>query len=164
MFAIAGDINNTGSGGSAHGDHFADKLFFDIGGGIAWGQAFKLLKQEVPPEAILTEEGHLDIPMDYESLIQVGSMMGSGGLIVMDENTCMVDINARFFPGLHQRTNPAANVHRAESEPPEVLEILTRLTEGKGEGRYLKSWKPWPGTIKASSLWRTGAVCSQLVR
>ena len=97
----------------------------------------------------MTEE-QLDISMDYESLIQVGSMMGSGGLIVMDENTCMVDI-ARFFLDF-TKDESCGKCTPCRIGTTRMLEILTRLTEGKGEEGDIEKLEALALSIKASSL------------
>ena len=94
VFAIAGKINNTGLVEVPMGTTLRT-IIFDLGGGIPNGKKFKAAQTGGPSGGCLTEKD-LDTPVDYESLKAAGSMMGSGGLIVMDEDTCMVDV-ARFF-------------------------------------------------------------------
>jgi NADP-reducing hydrogenase subunit HndC len=148
VFAIAGDINNTGLVEVPMGTTLRE-VIFDIGGGIPKGKKFKAAQTGGPSGGCLTEE-HLDIPMDYESLIRVGSMMGSGGLIVMDENTCMVDI-ARFFLDF-TKDESCGKCTPCRIGTTRMLEILTRLTEGKGEEGDIEKLETLARNIKASSL------------
>ena len=94
MFALAGKINNTGLIEVPDG-HPLREIVFDIGGGIPDGREFKAAQTGGPSGGCIPAE-HLDTPVDYESLAKIGSIMGSGGLIVMDDTTCMVDV-ARYF-------------------------------------------------------------------
>ncbi len=148
VFAIAGDINNTGLVEVPMGTTLRE-VIFDIGGGIPKGKKFKAAQTGGPSGGCLTEE-QLDISMDYESLIQVGSMMGSGGLIVMDENTCMVDI-ARFFLDF-TKDESCGKCTPCRIGTTRMLEILTRLTEGKGEEGDIEKLEALALSIKASSL------------
>ena len=94
VFALGGNINNTGLVEVPMGTTLRE-IIYEIGGGIPGGKKFKAAQTGGPSGGCIPAE-HLDTPIDYDSLTQIGSMMGSGGLIVMDENNCMVDI-ARFF-------------------------------------------------------------------
>jgi bidirectional [NiFe] hydrogenase diaphorase subunit len=94
VFALAGRVNNTGLIEVPMGTTLRD-IVFDIGGGIPEGRKFKAVQTGGPSGGCITEQ-HLDMPVDYESLATVGSIMGSGGLIVMDDTSCMVDV-AKFF-------------------------------------------------------------------
>ena len=94
VFAMAGDINNTGLVEVEMGTSLRE-IVFDIGGGIPKGKKFKAAQTGGPSGGCLTAD-HLDTPITYETLQELGSMVGSGGLIIMDEDTCMVDI-ARYF-------------------------------------------------------------------
>jgi len=94
VFALAGRVNNTGLIEVPMGTRLRD-IVFDIGGGIPGGKRFKAVQTGGPSGGCIHEE-HLDMPVDYESLAAVGSIMGSGGMIIMDETSCMVDV-AQFF-------------------------------------------------------------------
>jgi len=94
VFALAGRVNNTGLIEVPMGTRLRD-IVFDIGGGIPGGKRFKAVQTGGPSGGCIPEE-HLDMPVDYESLAAVGSIMGSGGMIIMDETSCMVDV-AQFF-------------------------------------------------------------------
>ncbi|NMB46374.1 MAG: NADH-quinone oxidoreductase subunit NuoF [Firmicutes bacterium] len=148
VFAVAGDINNTGLVEVPMGTTLRE-IVFKIGGGIPHGKQFKAAQTGGPSGGCLTAE-HLDIPMDYESLKQVGSMMGSGGLIVMDEDTCMVDI-ARFFLDF-TRDESCGKCTPCRIGTTRMLEILTRITEGKGEEGDIEKLEALANTIKAGSL------------
>ena len=94
VFALGGKIHNTGLVEVPMGTTLRE-VIYEIGGGIPNGKAFKAAQTGGPSGGCIPAE-HLDIPIDYDNLIAIGSMMGSGGLIVMDEDNCMVDI-AKFF-------------------------------------------------------------------
>jgi bidirectional [NiFe] hydrogenase diaphorase subunit len=94
VFSLTGAINNTGLIEVPMGTHLRE-IIFDIGGGIPNGKRFKAVQTGGPSGGCITEE-YLDMPVDYDSLLQLGTYMGSGGMIVMDETSCMVDI-ARYF-------------------------------------------------------------------
>ena len=128
-FALTGNVQNTGLIEVPLGTTLR-KVIFDIGGGIRNGKNFKAVQIGGPSGGCLTEE-HLDLPLDFDSLKKVGAMIGSGGMIVMDESTCMVDM-ARFFLNFTQRESCGKCVH-CRLGTKRMLEILTRITEGKGK-------------------------------
>ena len=129
IFALAGDIKNTGLVEVPMGVPLG-KIIYDIGGGIAKGREFKAVQCGGPSGGCIPKE-HLNVPVDYESLQELGAIMGSGGLVVMDENTCMVDI-ARFFLDFIQEES-CGKCPPCRIGTKRMLEILTRITEGKGE-------------------------------
>ena len=98
-FALTGEVNNTGLIEVPMGTTLRE-IVFDIGGGIRNGKKFKAVQIGGPSGGCLTEE-HLDLPMDYDNLIKAGAMVGSGGLVVMAEDTCIVEV-ARFFMNFTQ--------------------------------------------------------------
>ena len=126
---MTGNVQNTGLIEVPLGTTLR-KVIFDIGGGIRNGKNFKAVQIGGPSGGCLTEE-HLDLPLDFDSLKKVGAMIGSGGMIVMDESTCMVDM-ARFFLNFTQRESCGKCVH-CRLDTKRMLEILTRITEGKGK-------------------------------
>lgn len=128
-FALTGDITNTGLIEVPMGMTLREVLF-DIGGGIRNGKKFKAVQIGGPSGGCLTEE-HLDLPLDYDSLRQAGAMIGSGGLVVMDEDTCMVEV-ARFFMSFTQNESCGKCVLCREGTY-RMLEILNKIVEGKGE-------------------------------
>ena len=159
VFAIAGNINNTGLVEVPMGTTLR-KIIFDLGGGIPNGKRFKAAQTGGPSGGCLTEKD-LDTPVDYESLKAAGSMMGSGGLIVMDEDTCMVDV-ARFFLEFTQDESCGKCVP-CRIGTKHMLEILTRITEGKGEEGDLETLEELAEVITSSSLCGLGQSASNPV-
>lgn len=127
-FAIAGDVINTGLIEVPMGITVRE-IVYDVGGGIKDGKGFKAVQTGGPMGGCLTTE-HLDLPIDYESLAAAGSMMGSGGLIVMDDETCMVDI-ARFFMEFTQEESCGKCVP-CRVGTRRILDILERICAGEG--------------------------------
>lgn len=128
-FAIAGDVKNTGLVEVPLGITLRE-IIFDVGGGIKDNKAFKAAQIGGPMGGCLPEK-YLDLSVDYESLISVGAMMGSGGLIVMDEGTCMVDI-ARYFMDFTQDES-CGKCTPCRIGTRRLLEILQNICDGKGE-------------------------------
>ncbi|HOV74850.1 MAG TPA: NADH-quinone oxidoreductase subunit NuoF [Candidatus Hydrogenedentes bacterium] len=127
VFALSGKVNRTGLVEVAMGTTLR-KVIFDIGGGIPNGKAYKAVQIGGPSGGCIPTQ-HLDIEIDYESLKTVGAMMGSGGLVVMDENTCMVDV-AKFFMDFIQRESCGKCIPCREGTL-RMLEILERITRGR---------------------------------
>lgn len=159
VFAIAGKIKNTGLVEVPIGTKLRE-IIFDLGGGIPGGKKFKAAQTGGPSGGCLTTE-HLDLPMDYESLKAVGSMMGSGGLIVMDEDTCMVDV-ARFFLDFTQDES-CGKCTPCRIGTKRMLEILTRITEGKGVPSDLESLETLAKHISSTALCGLGQSAPQPV-
>ena len=128
VFALAGQINNTGLVEVPMGTSLGE-IVFDIGGGIPGGKKFKAAQTGGPSGGCVPAE-HLNTPMDYESLTKLGTIMGSGGLVVMDEDTCMVDL-ARFFLEFTQDES-CGKCAPCRIGTKRMLEILTRITRGEG--------------------------------
>ena len=128
VFSIGGDVVNAGLVEVPMGTTIRE-VIFDIGGGIRDGKKFKAAQTGGPSGGCIPEQ-YLDLPIDYENLKEIGSMMGSGGLIVMDENTCMVDI-ARFFVGICVGES-CGKCTACRIGTRRMLELLTRICEGKG--------------------------------
>jgi NADH:ubiquinone oxidoreductase subunit F (NADH-binding)/(2Fe-2S) ferredoxin/Pyruvate/2-oxoacid:ferredoxin oxidoreductase delta subunit len=128
-FAIAGDVKNTGLVEVPLGITLRE-IIYDVGGGIKDGKGFKAAQIGGPMGGCLPEK-HLDLSVDYESLTSVGAMMGSGGLIVMDEDTCMVDI-ARYFMDFTQDES-CGKCTPCRIGTRRLLEILERICEGRGQ-------------------------------
>jgi NADH:ubiquinone oxidoreductase subunit F (NADH-binding)/Pyruvate/2-oxoacid:ferredoxin oxidoreductase delta subunit len=126
VFAISGKVNNTGLVEVEMGKTLRS-IIYDIGGGIPGDRAYKAVQIGGPSGGCIPEQ-HLDIPIDYDSLMQVGAMMGSGGLVVMDEDNCMVDI-AKFFMSFIQRESCGKCIPCREGTR-RMLEILERITRG----------------------------------
>lgn len=148
VFALAGKVNNTGLVEVKMGTTLRE-IIFDIGGGIGNGKKFKAAQTGGPSGGCLPEQ-YLDTPVDYESLAQAGSIMGSGGLIVMDEDTCMVDV-AKFFLDFTQ-SESCGKCTPCREGTKRMLEILTRITEGNGKEGDLEKLERLGSMIKKSSL------------
>ena len=125
------------------------EIIFDIGGGIPSGKKFKAVQTGGPSGGCLPEQ-YLDTPIDYESLAKAGSIMGSGGMIVMDEDSCMVDM-AKFFLEFTQDESCGKCTPCREGTK-RMLEILTRITEGKGEPGDIEKLERLGNMIKKASL------------
>lgn len=148
VFALTGKINNTGLAEVPMGITMRE-IIFDIGGGISNGKKFKAVQIGGPSGGCLPEE-LLDLPVDYDSLISVGAMMGSGGLVVMDETTCMVDV-AKFF--LHfTQSESCGKCTPCREGTKRMLEILERITEGEGREGDIELLESMAKSIKASAL------------
>lgn len=152
VFALAGKINNIGLIEIPMGTTLRT-IIYDIGGGIPKGKKFKAAQTGGPSGGCLTET-HLDIPIDYDNLTAAGSMMGSGGLIVMDEDNCMVDI-ARFFLEFTQEES-CGKCPPCRIGTKRMLEILDKITTGKGTPEDLDNLETLATTIKSSSLCALG--------
>jgi NADH-quinone oxidoreductase subunit F len=129
VFALAGTINNAGLVEVPVGTTLGE-LIYDIGGGIPKGKEFKAAQIGGPSGGCITRE-HLNVPLDYESLNELGAIMGSGGLVVMDEDSCMVDV-ARFFLEFVQEESCGKCVP-CRVGTKRMLEIINRICEGKGK-------------------------------
>ena len=127
-FALTGNVKNTGLIEVPMGTTLRE-IIFDIGGGIRDGGKFKAVQIGGPSGGCLTEE-HLDLPLDFDSLKKVGAIIGSGGLVVMDEKTCMVEV-ARFFMNFTQNESCGKCVPCREGTR-RMLEILERIVDGNG--------------------------------
>lgn len=128
-FSMAGDVKNTGLIEVPFGISLRE-IIYDVGGGIKDNKQFKAVQTGGPMGGCLPE-AYLDLPMDYEALDQAGSILGSGGLVVMDEGTCMVDI-ARFFMEFTQEES-CGKCTPCRIGTRRLLEILTRICDGKGK-------------------------------
>ncbi|MCX7842366.1 MAG: NADH-quinone oxidoreductase subunit NuoF [Clostridia bacterium] len=148
VFAVGGKINNTGLVEVPMGTTMRE-VVYDIGGGIPNGKKFKACQTGGPSGGCIPAE-HLDTPIDYDSLTALGSMMGSGGLIVMDEDTCMVDM-AKFFLDFTVEES-CGKCPPCRIGTKRMMEILERITEGKGEEGDLEKLELLAKNIKASAL------------
>jgi NADH-quinone oxidoreductase subunit F len=148
VFSLAGKLNNTGLVEVPMGITLRE-LIFDIGGGITRNRHFKAVQMGGPSGGCLSEQ-HLDLPVDYDSLRDAGAIMGSGGVIVMDETTCMVDL-ARFFVNFTQAES-CGKCTPCRLGTKRMLEILTRITNGEGTMDDLDRLEKLAQTIKATSL------------
>ncbi len=155
IFSLTGKINNTGLVEVPMGTTLRE-VIYTIGGGIPRGRRFKAAQMGGPSGGCLPVK-YLDLPIDYESLTQAGSMMGSGGMIVMDEKICMVDI-ARFFLSFTQDESCGKCVP-CRIGTKRMLEILTRITRGEGKEGDIELLQEMGGIIKDSALCGLGQTC-----
>ena len=148
VFALTGKVKHTGLVEVPMGITMRE-IIFDIGGGILNDRKFKAVQIGGPSGGCLREE-HLDIPISYESLAAVGAIMGSGGLVVMDEDNCMVDV-AKFFLEFTQRESCGKCTPCREGTK-KMLDILYRITEGKGRPDDLEKLEHLANMVKDASL------------
>jgi len=134
VFSLAGDIYNTGLIEVPMGITLRE-VIYDIGGGIQKGKKFKAVQTGGPSGGCLPES-QLDLPVDFDSLDAAGSMMGSGGMIVMDEETCMVDVARYFVKFLTEESCGKCTPCREGLK--HMLEILTRITNGEGDEKDIE--------------------------
>ncbi len=152
VFALTGKINNTGLAEVPMGITMRE-IIFDIGGGIMGGKKFKAVQIGGPSGGCIPEE-LLDTPVDYDSLIAAGAMMGSGGLVVMDEDTCMVDV-AKFFLNFTQ-SESCGKCTPCREGTKRMLEMLTAITDGKGKEGDIEKLERLAKSIKAGALCALG--------
>ncbi len=148
VFALTGKIVNTGLVEVPMGITLRE-IIFDIGGGILGNKKFKAIQTGGPSGGCIPAE-HLDLPVDFDSLASVGSMMGSGGMVVMDEETCMVDI-AKFFLSFTQ-SESCGKCPPCRIGTYQMLEILKRITSGQGEDGDIEKLEKLGKRIVAGSL------------
>ena len=148
VFALGGKINNTGLVEVPMGTPLRD-IIYKIGGGIPGGKAFKAVQTGGPSGGCIPAD-LLDTPIEYDTLTAIGSMMGSGGMIVMDEDNCMVDI-ARFFLDFTVDES-CGKCTPCRIGTKRMLEILERITEGKGEEGDIEKLEALATNIKATAL------------
>ena len=148
VFALGGKIVNTGLVEIPMGTPLRE-IIYDIGGGIPNGKAFKAVQTGGPSGGCIPAK-YLDIPIEYDSLIEIGSMMGSGGMIVMDEDNCMVDI-ARFFLDFTVDES-CGKCTPCRIGTRRMLEILQRITRGEGQDGDIEKLEALAKNIKATAL------------
>lgn len=148
VFALGGKINNTGLLEIPMGTTLRE-VIYEIGGGIPNGKKFKAAQTGGPSGGCIPAS-ELDIPIDYDNLTSIGAMMGSGGLIVMDEDNCMVDV-ARFFLDFTQDES-CGKCPPCRIGTKRMLEILERICDGKGEEGDIERLEELAEGIKASAL------------
>lgn len=148
VFAIAGKIGNTGLIEVPMGISLRE-VIYDIGGGIPDGKQFKAAQTGGPSGGCIPAS-LIDIPIEYDSLLEVGSMMGSGGLIIMDENDCMVDISKFYLEFSCDESCGKCTPCRIGTK--RMLEILERITEGRGREHDIDLLKELGHEIKETSL------------
>lgn len=148
VFALTGKINNTGLAEVPMGITMRE-IIYDIGGGINGGKKFKAVQIGGPSGGCLPES-MLDLSIDYDSLTAAGAMMGSGGLVVMDEDTCMVDV-AKFFLNFTQ-SESCGKCTPCREGTKRMLEVLTRITEGQGREGDIELLEELTRNIKETAL------------
>lgn len=148
VFALAGKINNVGLIEVPMGTTLRE-VIYDIGGGIKGGKRFKAVQTGGPSGGCLTEK-HLDTPIDFDNLLAVGSMMGSGGMIVMDEDDCMVSV-ARFYLDFTVEES-CGKCTPCRIGNKRLLEILNKITEGRGTEADLTMLSTLGKVIKDTAL------------
>jgi NADH:ubiquinone oxidoreductase subunit F (NADH-binding) len=148
VFSLVGKINNTGLVEVPMGISLRD-IIYNIGGGIPDGKAFKAVQTGGPSGGCIPAE-QLDLPVDYESLTEAGSMMGSGGMVVMDEDTCMVDV-ARYFLGF-TKDESCGKCTPCREGTMQMHRILSEFTEGRGTEADLELLEGLAHSVKSTSL------------
>jgi NADH:ubiquinone oxidoreductase subunit F (NADH-binding)/(2Fe-2S) ferredoxin/Pyruvate/2-oxoacid:ferredoxin oxidoreductase delta subunit len=152
IFSLVGKVNNTGLVEVPMGMTLRE-VIFDIGGGIPGGKKFKAVQTGGPSGGVIPES-LLDTPVDYDELTKVGSMMGSGGMVVMDEDTCMVDV-ARYFLNFLAGESCGKCVPCREGIY-QMLKIMNRICEGKGEEGDIELLEKISEVVRALSLCALG--------
>jgi len=148
VFALGGKINNVGLVEIPMGTTLRE-LIYDIGGGIPGGKEFKAIQTGGPSGGCLTEED-LDAEIDFDNLVARGSMMGSGGAIVMDEDNCMVDVAKFYMEFICDESCGKCTPCRIGTK--RMLEILTRITDGKATMQDLDELEELANNVKSNSL------------
>jgi NADH-quinone oxidoreductase subunit F/NAD(P)H dehydrogenase (quinone)/NADP-reducing hydrogenase subunit HndC len=159
VFALSGDVNNIGLVEVPMGLPIR-KLIYDIGGGIHGGKKFKAVQLGGPSGGCVPEH-KLDTPIDYEEIAKVGAIMGSGGAIVMDENTCMVDM-ARFFMDFIQDESCGKCTPCREGTR-RMLELLEKICHGEGEDGDIETLENLSAVISQSALCGLGQTAANPV-
>jgi NADH:ubiquinone oxidoreductase subunit F (NADH-binding)/Pyruvate/2-oxoacid:ferredoxin oxidoreductase delta subunit len=154
VFSIVGKIVNTGLIEVPMGLTLRD-IVYDIGGGIPKGKRFKAIQTGGPSGGCIPEAG-LDLPVDYESLTQVGAIMGSGGMIIMDEDTCMVDIARYFLDFLKEES--CGKCAPCREGIARALEILQRICRGKGKENDIETLEAIGQMMKGFALCALGTT------
>ena len=158
-FALTGNVVNTGLVEVPMGTTLRE-VIFDIGGGIKDGKKFKAVQIGGPSGGCLTEE-HLDMPLDFDSLKKVGAMIGSGGLVVMDEDTCMVEV-ARFFMNV-TRNESCGKCTPCREGTKRMLETLERIIANEGSMEDLELLEALSDTITDTALCGLGQTACKPV-
>jgi len=157
IFSLAGKVNNTGLVEVPIGSTVKD-VIYDIGGGIPKGRAFKAVQMGGPAGGCVPPQ-FLNLSIDYDTVQRIGAIMGSGGMVVMDENNCMVEI-ARFFLSFTQ-SESCGKCAPCRLGTTQLLEILTRITRGQGRMEDLDTIRELGETMTEASLCGLGQACSK---
>ena len=156
VFALGGKVNNVGLVEIPMGTTLRE-LIYDIGGGIPGGKKFKAIQTGGPSGGCLTEKD-LDVEIDFDNLVSLGSMMGSGGAIVMDEDNCMVDVAKFYMEFICDESCGKCSPCRIGTK--RMLEILTKITDGKGEMKDLEELEELAEYVKSNSLCGLGQTAA----
>lgn len=156
VFALGGKINNVGLVEIPMGTTIRE-LIYDIGGGIPNGKQFKAIQTGGPSGGCLTAE-YLDTPIDFDNLVALGSMMGSGGAIVMDEDNCMVDVAKFYMEFICDESCGKCSPCRIGTK--RMLETLTKITDGKGTLEDIKKLEELGQAVQAGSLCALGQTAA----
>ena len=158
VFALSGMVERTGLVEVAMGTSIRE-IVFNIGGGIPNGKAYKAVQIGGPSGGCIPEQ-HLDVQIDYESLKEIGAIMGSGGLVVMDESTCMVDV-AKFFMDFIQRESCGKCIPCREGtrRMGEILESITRSRESETGVEALERFKGITSLTRLAEVIRDTSLC-----
>ena len=159
VFALGGKVNNVGLVEVPMGTTLRE-LIFDIGGGIPGNKKFKAIQTGGPSGGCLTEKD-LDTEIDFDTLVARGSMMGSGGAIVMDEDNCMVDVAKFYMEFICDESCGKCTPCRIGTK--RMLEILTKICKGKGEEQDLEDLKELANATKTNSLCALGQTAANPV-
>jgi len=159
VFSLTGNINETGLAEVPMGTTLRE-IIFDIGGGIQDNKNFKAVQIGGPSGGCLPED-KLDLPVDYDSLLEVKAMMGSGGLVIMDENTCMVDV-ARYFLTFSQ-SESCGKCTPCREGTTRMMEILTDITEGRGKLEDIATLERLAKVTQSASLCGLGQTAANPV-
>ncbi len=154
VFSLVGKINNTGLVEVPMGIHLRE-IIFDIGGGVPKGRKFKAVQTGGPSGGVIPES-LLDLPIDFEALTEVGAMMGSGGMIVMDDRTCIVDV-ARYFMNF-LREESCGKCTPCREGIKNMLHVLTRICGGQGSEQDLARLEALAVGVKTGSLCGLGTT------
>ena len=156
VFALGGKVNNVGLVEIPMGTTLRE-LIYDIGGGIPNGKKFKAIQTGGPSGGCLTEKD-LDVEIDFDNLVALGSMMGSGGAIVMDEDNCMVDVAKFYMEFICDESCGKCSPCRIGTK--RMLEILTKITDGKGTMEDLAELEELAEFVKSNSLCGLGQTAA----
>jgi NADH-quinone oxidoreductase subunit F len=155
IFSLAGKVNNTGLVEVPIGSTVKE-VIFDIGGGIPKGRTFKAVQMGGPAGGCVPAQ-FLNLEIDYDTVQRIGAIMGSGGMVVMDENNCMVEI-ARFFLSFTQ-SESCGKCAPCRLGTTQMLEILTRITRGRGRLQDIETIRELGDTLTEASLCGLGQAC-----
>jgi NADH-quinone oxidoreductase subunit F len=157
IFSLAGKVNNTGLVEVPIGTTVKE-VVFDIGGGIPKGRAFKAVQMGGPAGGCVPAQ-FLNLPIDYDTIQRIGAIMGSGGMVVLDENNCMVEL-ARFFLSFTQ-SESCGKCAPCRLGTTQLLETLNRITRGEGKIEDIETIKDIGNTITEASLCGLGQACAK---